>query len=275
MLDQRIGFIGSGQMATALARGFVNGQLLNANQVHAFDPVEAAVEQFVENVPGAQHAASNQAVVERADVVVLAIKPQVMSEVAQEVGSTIGSEKLLVSIAAGVSIATLIDQFGTERVVRAMPNTPCLVGLGAAGFSLGPGATQDDSQLVNELLSAVGVAFELKESLLDAVTGLSGSGPAYVFTIIESLSDGGVRMGLPRNVATALAAQTVLGAAAMVKTTEEHPAVLRDRVASPGGTTIAGLQQLEDHAVRAAVIAAVEAATNRSVELGQPTNNKT
>jgi pyrroline-5-carboxylate reductase len=143
--------------------------------------------------------------------------------------------------------------------------------MGAAGFALGPGATRQDAQLVGELLGAVGLALEVDESQLDAVTGLSGSGPAFVYTVIEALSDGGVRMGLPRAAATQLAAQTVLGAAQMVLTTGEHPGVLKDRVASPGGTTIAGLQALEERGLRAALMAAVQAATGRSVELSQGT----
>ena len=150
-----------------------------------------------------------------------------------------------------------------------MPNTPCLVGQSASGYCLGPGATTADGELVARLLGTVGLALQLDEKLLDAVTGLSGSGPAFVYVMIEALSDGGVRMGLPRDVATALAAQTVKGAAEMVLSTHEHPAVLKDRVASPGGTTIAGLQALENGGVRAALISAVEAATRRSQELGQ------
>ena len=152
--------------------------------------------------------------------------------------------------------------------MRVMPNTPCLVGQSASGYCRGPGATDDDARYVGELLGAVGRAFELDEKLLDAVTGLSGSGPAFVYVVIEALSDGGVLVGLPRDVATALAAQTVRGAAEMVLQSGEHPGVLKDRVASPGGTTIAGLQALESGGMRAAVIAAVEAATRRSMELG-------
>ncbi len=150
-----------------------------------------------------------------------------------------------------------------------MPNTPCLVGQSASGYCLGPGCSASDGQLVAQLLEAVGTAHPVDEKLLDAVTGLSGSGPAFVYVIIEALSDGGVRVGLPRDVSTALAAQTVLGAAQMVLRTGQHPGVLKDQVTSPGGTTIAGLQALEEHGVRGAIIAAVEAAAKRSVELGQ------
>jgi pyrroline-5-carboxylate reductase len=150
-----------------------------------------------------------------------------------------------------------------------MPNTPCLVGETAAAYCLGPGASEEDGELVRRLLGAVGVAIPVEERLLDVVTGLSGSGPAYGYLMIEALADGGVRMGLPRDVALTLAAQTLLGAAKMVLQTHEHPAVLKDRVASPGGTTIAGLQALEDRGLRGALIAAVEAATRRSAELGK------
>ena len=150
-----------------------------------------------------------------------------------------------------------------------MPNTPCLVGRGASAYSLGDRATAADGRLVKQLLESVGIAFEVEEKLLDAVTGLSGSGPAFAYVVIEALSDGGVRMGLPRHIATALAAQTVLGAGEMVAATGEHPGVLKDRVASPGGTTIAGLQALEEGGIRAAVMAAVQAATQRAAELGK------
>jgi len=181
----------------------------------------------------------------------------------------IAGEKLLVSVAAGIRLATLADRFGKGlRLVRVMPNTPCLIGQGACAYCLGEHATAEDGQLVKQLLQSVGIAYEVEEKLLDAVTGLSGSGPAFVYIMIEALSDGGVRMGLPRNVATALAAQTVRGAAEMVTVTGEHPGVLKDRVASPGGTTMAGLQALESGGLRAALMAAVEAATRRAGELG-------
>src|SRR5207244_7402529 len=163
----------------------------------------------------------------------------------------------------------LAEGLGSERrLVRVMPNTPCLVAASASGYAPGEAATTEDINLVDRLLNAVGRAFRLPEHLLDAVTGLSGSGPAFIYVIIEAMSDGGVRMGLPRDVATALAAQTVFGAAKMVLETGAHPAVLKDMVASPGGTTIAGLHALERGGLRAALIDAVEAATKRSAELG-------
>jgi pyrroline-5-carboxylate reductase len=177
--------------------------------------------------------------------------------------------KLLISIAAGVSIATLQEYAGPDvRVIRVMPNTPALVHKGSAAYALGVGTTEADAETAEAVFSSVGRAYEVAESLLDAVTGLSGSGPAYVYLAIEALADGGVRMGLPRDLAVQLAAQTVSGAAEMVLRTTLHPAQLKDMVASPGGTTIAGLAVLEAHSVRGAFIEAVEAATLRSRELG-------
>jgi pyrroline-5-carboxylate reductase len=192
-----------------------------------------------------------------------------MPAVFEELAGKLRPEHLVVSIAAGVTLARLAAGLKTDRLIRVMPNTPALVGQGASAYSLGAQATAADGALVEELLSAVGQAHRIDERLLDAVTGLSGSGPAFVYVLIEALSDGGVRMGLPREIATALAAQTVRGAAEMVLTSGEHPAVLKDKVASPGGTTIAGLAALEDRGLRGALIAAVEAATCRSQELGK------
>lgn len=268
MKDTTLGFLGAGQMARALAKGFVSANLVAGKQIHAADLFPAACDAFVEQVPGAKTHADNLAVVEACDVIFLSVKPQNMTAVLGGIRNAVSPGKLFVSIAAGVTLARLADGLGSARVIRVMPNTPCLVGMGASGFSRGPDATDDDAKLVDKLLSSLGFAAELAESHLDAVTGLSGSGPAFVYQVIEALSDGGVRMGLPRDVATQLAANTVRGAAEMVLKTGEHPAVLKDRVTSPGGTTIAGLQALEQGGLRSTLISAVEAATHRSQELG-------
>jgi len=269
MLTHTIGFIGAGQMARALAQGFAKAGLVPPERIIAWDPVAEAGPAFAKVVPGAALVASNADVVHRADVVFLAVKPQSMNAVFAELNGKVSPGKLVVSIAAGVTLARLRDGLKTDRVVRVMPNTPALIGEGAAGYALGPGASPADAELVGKLLDAVGRSFPVEERLLDAVTGLSGSGPAFVYVMIEALSDGGVRMGLPREIATALAAQTLRGAAEMVLASGEHPAALKDKVASPGGTTIAGLAALEDRGLRGALIAAVEAATRRSQELGK------
>jgi pyrroline-5-carboxylate reductase len=269
MLTQRIGFLGAGQMARALAQGFTSAGLAGGEQVAASDVSAEAGREFAQLVPGSRGGLSNREVVQQSDVIFLAVKPQVVKSVMAEVRSSIEASKLIVSIAAGIPLATLADGFGTTRVVRVMPNTPCLIGRSASAIAAGSQVSPDDIGLVERLLAAVGLTVRLDEKLIDAVTGLSGSGPAFVYLMIEALADGGVRMGLPRDTALSLAAQTVAGAAEMVLQTKEHPGVLKDRVASPGGTTIAGLQVLEERAVRGAMMAAVEAATKRSTELSK------
>ena len=264
-----IGFLGAGKMATALARGLLNAKLVKANQLFAADPFAAAQKQFAAET-GAKILESNLAAAGRANVLLLATKPdQVAAELA-EISGAFTQNHLLISIAAGVTIAKLESHLPAgARVIRVMPNTPALVGAGASGFALGKNATAADGELAKKLLSAVGLALPVKESLLDAVTGLSGSGPAYVYQFIEALSDGGVASGLPRDIATQLAAQTVLGGAKMVLVTGQHPGALKDQVTSPGGTTIEGLHELEKGKLRATVISAVRAATEKSKKLGQ------
>jgi pyrroline-5-carboxylate reductase len=272
MLSIRIGLMGAGRMATALARGLVRAEMVPANAIMACDPSGDARGAFAREVPGAVVDAGNAADVARADVVVMAVKPQQMGEALAAIRSAIGSDTLVVSIAAGVTLERLQAALPAgQRIVRVMPNTPCLIGRGASGFALGKHAAKPDAKLVASLLSAVGVAFEVPEKLLDAVTGLSGSGPAFVYSMIEGLANGGAAEGLPPELALELAARTVAGAAEMVLQTGETPAVLRDRVTSPGGTTLAGLETLRERGFGDAVVEAVKAATQRSVELGQST----
>jgi pyrroline-5-carboxylate reductase len=265
----RVGFIGAGKMATALAQGLISSGFTSSANVVASDVLPKARTEF-QQATGAQTVGSGQDVFARADVVFLAVKPQQMSEVLAEAVRCATARHLVISIAAGIPLQTISAALGADkRLIRVMPNTPSLVAAGASAFALGGAATADDQRLVERMLSTVGIAICVPESQLDAVTGLSGSGPAYVFQIIEALSDGGVRVGLPRDVATRLAAQTVFGSAKLVLETGQHPAVLKDAVASPGGTTIAGLQVLEARGLRGSLIEAVEAATRRSRELAQ------
>jgi pyrroline-5-carboxylate reductase len=264
----RLGFLGAGQMATALARGWLAAGLIGKSTCKASDPSAESRTRFQEQT-GCSAFAENREVVLASDLLVLAVKPQTMSIVLEDIRHTVTEHHLIVSIAAGIPLKGLADAFlGNRRLIRVMPNTPCLLGASAAGFAAGPGARPEDVALVERLFNSVGKAFALPEPLLDAVTGLSGSGPAFVYVMIEALADGGVKMGLPRDVALTLAAQTVLGSARMVLETKQHPAALKDAVASPGGTTIAGLHALERGGFRAAVMDAVEAATKRAQELG-------
>jgi pyrroline-5-carboxylate reductase len=264
-----LGFLGAGKMATALGRGWLAAGLTTPERILASDPLPQARDAFQRETK-ARAVADNLQVVQGSEVVVLAVKPQMLAPLLTEVRPALTPRHLVVSIVAGVSLAQLTLTLGSAiRMIRVMPNTPSLVGACAAAFSPGTTATKDDAQLVERMFRAVGVAFRLPEKQLDAVTGLSGSGPAFVAVVIEALSDGGVRMGLPRDVATALAAQTVLGTGKMVLDASLHPGVLKDMVASPGGTTIAGLHALERGGLRAALMDAVEAATRRAEELGK------
>jgi pyrroline-5-carboxylate reductase len=264
-----IGFLGAGKMATALARGFIRAGLVTAGDVIASDPSEAARASFAKEV-GAKTTASNPEVAKFADVLVLAVKPDQVGGVLADIRDGFTPKHCLISIAAGVPLAKLEAGLGTgARLIRVMPNTPALVGASATGFALGKSALLEDGELAQKLFSAVGLSFQVKEYLLDAVTGLSGSGPAYAYLFIEGLSDGGVAAGLPREIATRLAAQTVLGSAKMVLETGLHPGVLKDMVTSPGGTTIEGLHELEKGKMRGTLISAVRAAADKSKKLGQ------
>ncbi|HUR46189.1 MAG TPA: pyrroline-5-carboxylate reductase [Candidatus Saccharimonadales bacterium] len=265
----KIGFLGAGKMATALAKGFINAGLVRGEDIIASDVAEGARAAFAKEA-GCTITGWNPEVLKFANVLVLAVKPDQVNDLLAESREHFTANHLLISIAAGVTIARMETSLGGgARVIRVMPNTPALVGASASAYAIGKNASPEDSQLAQKLLAAVGVAYPVKESLLDAVTGLSGSGPAYAFLFIEALSDGGVAAGLPRDVATKLAAQTLLGSAKMVLETGYHPSTLRDMVTSPGGTTIEGLHELELGGVRGSIINAVRAASDKSKRLGQ------
>lgn len=259
-------------MGRALVIGAIEAGNLKAEDVVAYDISCAAVETLI-NDHGVSGASDLNTVVTTCDTILLCTKPGDVDEVLREI-ATFGTDPnriLLISVAAGVTISSIENFiFNHARVIRAMPNTPALVGKGAAAFAPGTNATADDIIFANNLLGSVGKVVEVPEKLMDSVTGLSGSGPAFVYILIEALADGGVATGLTREKALELATQTVLGAATMVQDTGLHPALLKDMVTSPGGTTIAGIAALEEHGFRNAAIQAVTAATNRSIELGQP-----
>jgi len=264
-----IAFLGAGNMAEALIAGIVKAKLAESDFLLATDISPTRLD-VLKNRYHIQVGSHNLDAVLWADVIILCVKPQVMDEVLGEIQSGLSEKQLVISVAAGISIKGIQNAIGELiPLVRAMPNTPAIIQEGVTALAGCRGLASEHLNLAQSIFEAVGKVVVVDESLMDAVTGLSGSGPAYVYLAIEALIDGGVRVGLPRNVAHILAVQTVLGAAKMVRETGEHPAVLKDRVTSPGGTTIAGLQRLEEGGLRATLIEAVEAATHRSSELGK------
>lgn len=266
---KRIAVIGAGNMAEAIVSGLLKKGIVNASQICATD-VDAQRLTYFRKTFKVRVSHNNQETSMSSDIIMLSIKPQVMDNVLGGLKLSGGSGQLIITVAAGVSIATIISGLHPRaRVVRAMPNTPAVVLEGATALAGGPGVTTDQMKVARAVFEAMGQVVVVDEPLLDAVTGLSGGGPAYVYLFIEALADGGVKMGLSRAHAQLLAAQTVLGAAKMVVETRAHPGVLKDQVASPGGTTIAGLHRLEKGRLRGTVIGAVEAATLRCRELGQ------
>ena len=268
MKNRKIGLIGAGNMASALIRGLLGSNALTKEQLRASDlrgdHLAALTEQF-----GITTHTDNAELVSWANVVVLAVKPQVIDRVVDQIASDISSDTLVISIAAGVPLRAIEARLpDATRVMRVMPNTAAIALAGAAGIAPGAHATAEDTEFTKALFDATGRSVVLDESLLDAVTGLSGSGPAYVMMIIDALADGGVKVGLHRETALLLAAQTVYGSAKLLLETGEHPGRLKDMVTSPGGTTIAGIHTLESGGLRRTLIDAVEVATKRSAELG-------
>jgi len=268
MSKKSIGFVGAGNMAEAMIRGLLRGKVFAPDQITASAPREERQRELAEKF--GVRVTGNNPEAARQSIVVLSVKPQILSKVLEEISDSVRADSLVISIAAGVPVALIQTKLrkGT-RVVRAMPNTPALVDSAATAIAGGEHAQESDLEDAKRIFDAIGITVVLDETLLDAVTGLSGSGPAYVFLILEALSDAGVKVGLSRRTAQLLAAQTLLGSAKLLLETNEHPGHLKDMVTSPGGTAITGLHTLEHGGLRTTLMNAVEAATRRSRELGE------
>ena len=267
LADKKIGFIGSGNMAEAIIKGVIRAGVVSPKNILSSDVSEDRRRLFSDSF-GIITVPNNLELVSQAEIIVLAIKPQGIGFVLKEIAKAVDISKLVISIAAGVTLKYIEDSLkANSRVVRVMPNTPALIGEGVTAISTGSKATKEDLNIARNIFDAVGKTVVIEERYMDAVTGLSGSGPAYVFLIIDALIDAGVKVGLDRDTAKTLAVQTVFGSAKMILETGENPTQLRDKVTSPGGTTIAGLHVMEAGRLRAVIIDAVEAATNRSKEL--------
>ena len=269
MLDRTIAFLGAGNMAEALIKGLLRAGTARPESIIATGRRSERADEL-KRAYGIRTTQDNLAAAREADIVILSVKPQAMDKLVVQVAPALDQRKLIISVAAGVPIAALERRLGAgARIIRTMPNTPSLVGAGACALSPGEHASEEDLAIATRIFQSVGTTTVLDENLLDAVTGLSGSGPAYIFLIIEALSDAGVKVGLPRYTALKLAAQTVLGSAQLLIETNAHPGQLKDQVTSPGGTAIAGLHTLEAGGLRTTLINAVEAATRRAKELGE------
>lgn len=266
MSEKKLAVVGGGQMGRALVGGMLASSVVTPDQLSLVEPSETSQAWWVENQPGIEITDLASAV-SASDAVLIAVKPNVIAEVAKQI-SGFSSGNLAISIAAGIGLEQLFRWLGHQRVVRVMPNTPSLVRQGASAFCCGREVTAQDKTWIQLMLDSVGLAVEVEEVQMDAVTGLSGSGPAYVCMMIEAMADGGVLAGLPRPLAMQLATQTVLGTAKMIAETGRHPGELKDAVASPGGTTIAAISVLEQNGVRGALVEAVAASAKRSRELG-------
>ncbi|WKY14809.1 hypothetical protein Q1695_000380 [Nippostrongylus brasiliensis] len=265
----KIGFIGAGKMAQALARGLINSGRITAENIIASSPKKDVHLLNDCKMLGLQTTHDNSEVVHKSDVVFIAVKPPHVNKVASEIAPILNREQLVVSIALGITIRNIESLLPTKsRVVRVMPNTPAVVRAGASAFAVGSACRDGDADLVRDLLSTVGFAVEVPEVHIDPVTGLSGSGPSYMFAVIEGLADGGVKVGLPRDLALKLAAHTLYGAAKMVLETGAHPAQLKDDVQSPGGSSVYGMHKLESGGIKGILMDAVEAATSRSRATG-------
>ena len=276
--NKKIGFIGGGNMAEAMIKGLLSASFIEAKNVFVSEPSEAKRDTLHAEYK-IKVSADNRELVKKCDIIILAVKPQIVQKVLRDIASLVGRDKLVISIAAGVPIAIMDDVLrgGKNKkfsIVRTMPNTPALVQEGVTAIASGEHVRKIDVKIAHRIFEAVGRTVDVEEDQLDAVTGLSGSGPAYIFMLIEALSDAGVKMGLSREVANTLTIQTVLGSAKLARESGKHPGELKDMVTSPAGTTISGLHALEEGSFHTTLMNAVEAAPLRSRELGQIALNK-
>jgi len=269
MLTKKLGILGTGNMGSALIRGICSKHLIAPENVFIFD-VDEGKTVPLQNQYGIQLAKDESDLISKVDICIIALKPQVIPDVLAKITSIIRSNQTIISIAAGITISVLKKLIGKGGpIIRVMPNTPGMIGAGISAFCSEAPLSQEIKKSTELILGALGETVEVNEKLMDVITGLSGSGPAYMFLIIDALADGGVKMGLPKPLALKLATQTMLGSAKMVIELNKHPAELKDMVTSPGGTTIAGLHALELGKVRASLMNAVEAATLRSRDIGK------
>ena len=276
LFSKNITFIGSGNMGEALLGGLLKAKLTKPKNIVATDVLEDRLSHIAEKW-GVTVMTDNRKAIAAADIIVLCVKPQTISEILREIKEDVHEDQLIISILAGITTQT-ISKFIDKKnpVIRVMPNIPAVVDEAASGLCLGEFAQEIHKEMAVSIFKAVGEVEIVKENQMDVITGLSGSGPAYIYMIIEALTDGGVMMGLARNVATRLATQTVLGSAKLVRETGIHPAMLKDQVTTPGGTAISAIKELETHGLRPMLIRAVEVATNKSKELSkflQESNN--
>ena len=271
--NRQVGFVGAGNMGEALIKGLLNGHLCRPEQIMCSD-IRPERLKTIKEAYGVKTTSSNSDVVKHSDIVILAVKPQILKQVVVDIGKYFEPSKLVISIAAGVAMESIEYCAKQElKLIRVMPNICVSVGEGISAIAAGKHATKEDLSVAKAIFDSAGKSLFIEEYLLDAVTGLSGSGPAYIFLIIDALADAGVKVGLARSDALLLASQTVLGSAKMLIETGEHPGRLKDSVTSPGGTSIAGLHALEEGGVRTTLIKAVEVATQRSKVLGEMMKN--
>jgi len=269
MEKKRIAVIGGGNMGMALARGILQTNWAQPDRIMIAEPLKEKLEAIRNSAKGIKTSHSNVEATTWADVILLSIKPQIMGHVLDEIKPAMKDSKLVISVAAGISTSTIEKRLGGKvPVVRAMPNIAAVVREAATAICLGSNATEQDRATAKHIFESVGMVVDVDEDLMDAVTGLSGTGPMYVFQILEGLSDAGVKVGLSRDIANSLAVQTLIGSAKLIKETKEHPAKLKDLVTSPGGTAISALHSLEKNGLKALLIDAVEVAAKRSSELG-------